>query len=416
MKSDNKTCGICFDNILSTGKINSCEHDFHYKCIVRWSKISSNCPTCRIAFTEICHIKCGKLLKKIHINEDSHTTEEDISNSDIEEWQAVCGICLSTSPEFLLVCEGGSGCSNVVHSYCLPPNSSPDHWLCDDCEGEASESLASEESSQVDASSDQVSDLDSNPDADFDPKPESPPRRVSIRLTTRSGQQLYELRSESENSFIESDSDDFSDDRSYTEEVVEPTRRSARVARRRYQVPESDSEGNSEEYAVVTRRREKMQRIKGEKGEQGEKGEKNSNSSRGNDRGRAKDSETEDLRAGIREKENDEDRNICRVSATQGKALRRLKRNNEQNETLVQIPCKRTRMADAGGKDNLLEFLTSEAQRELERVKDSRFNSGRMIRILVGMISRNERLHNIDDTRTVQKIRTVIRNHIAGMI
>ena len=386
MKSDNKTCGICFDNILSTGKINSCEHDFHYKCIARWSKISSNCPTCRIAFTEICHIKCGKLLKKIHINEDSHTTEEDISNSDVEEWQAVCGICLSTSPEFLLVCEGGSGCANVVHSYCLPASVPQGHWRCDDCEGGASDSLTSEESSQNGSSSDQVSELDSNPDADFDPSPPSPPRRVSIRLTTRSGQQLYELRSESENSFIESDSDDFSDDQSYSEEAAEPTRRSARVTRRRYQKSESESESDSQEYGVVTRRREIIR----------------------------------EKRAGTRErlkfKEREKEKSCGSPESTQPRPLRRLKRNNEQSEESVQIPCKRTRNVTAGGKDNLLEFLTSEAQRELERVKDSRFNSGRMIRILVGMISRNERLHNIDDPRTVQKIRTVIRNHIAGMI
>ena len=413
MKSDNKTCGICFDNILSTGKINSCEHDFHYKCIARWSKISSNCPTCRIAFTEICHIKCGKLLKKIHINEDSHTTEEDISNSDVEEWQAVCGICLSTSPEFLLVCEGGSGCANVVHSYCLPASVPQGHWRCDDCEGGASDSLTSEESSQNGSSSDQVSELDSNPDADFDPSPPSPPRRVSIRLTTRSGQQLYELRSESENSFIESDSDDFSDDGSYTEEVVEPTRRSARVSRRRYQMSESENERETEEYAVITRRREKMQ---GSKGIKGSKGGRGGGGSKRSDKGRTKKSEKEESRETTREKENDEEQNHCSTNGTQAKPLSRLRRNNEQNEALVQIPCKRTRVGDAGGKDNLLEFLTSEAQRELERVKDSRFNSGRMIRILVGMISRNERLHNIDDARTVQKIRTVIRNHIARMI
>ena len=384
MKSDNKTCGICFDNILSTGKINSCEHDFHYKCIVRWSKISSNCPTCRVAFTEICHIKCGKLLKKIHINEDSHTTEEDISNSDVEEWQAACGVCLSTSPDFLLVCEGGLGCSNVVHTYCLAINSTPDHWVCDDCEGEGSDSLTSEESSAEDTGSEQVSEHDSDPDAEYEPRAESPPRRVSIRLTGRPGQQLYELRSDSENSFIESDSDDFSDDQSYSEEVVEPTRRSARATRCRYEMSESSSGSDSQEYGVVTRRREIIK----------------------------------EKRKGAREsrKVKDREKSFESQESTQPRPLRRLKRNNEQSEESVQIPFKRTRNGIVGGKDNLLEFLTSEAQRELERVKDSRFNSGRMIRILVGMISRNERLHNIDDPRTVQKIRTVIRNHIAGMI
>lgn len=90
MDSENKTCGnvysgICYEKILSLGKINSCDHSFHYKCIFRWSRISNDCPMCRIKFSEISHLKGSKLLKKIKIHEDSLSVEENVSNSDIEE-------------------------------------------------------------------------------------------------------------------------------------------------------------------------------------------------------------------------------------------------------------------------------------------------------------------------------------------
>jgi hypothetical protein len=325
-----------------------------------------------MGFTEICHIKCGKLLKKIHINEDSHTTEEDISNSDIEEWQAACQVCLSTSPEFLLACEGGYECSNVIHSYCLPSGSSFEHWTCDDCEGDASESLTSEESSAEETGSDEVSSGESDPDADYMPNPDSPPRRSSTRLSYRgTSRELYELRSESSNSFIEPDSDDFSDDQSYSEELAEPTRRSSRVSRRKYRSSESES-SDSEGYSVVTRRREVLQ--------------------------------ASVIRAEVN-KESSPD--------TQPRPLRRLRRNNEQN---IQMPKKKTKLNDGNSKDDLLMFIATEAKKEVEKVKDARVNSGRMIRILVGIVSRNERLHNIGDPRTAQKIRTVIRNHLAGVV
>ena len=376
MKSDGKTCGICFDKILSTGKINSCEHDFHYKCIARWSRISSNCPTCRIAFTEISHIKCGKLLKKVRINDDYQTTEEDISNSDIEEWQAACSICHLTSPEFLLACEGGLGCSNVVHSYCLPQSSSSESWVCEECENEASESLASENSSLAESGSLSESERNSDPDADYTPKIESPVyRRTSSRLSGKNnGRELLELGDNCEvDSFIESDSDDFSDDKSFSEDVLVPTRRSVRVARRRF---------SSSENSPVRETRHRCRNLQPRPAQDPPVSNSPPSS----------------------------------PGSTQPRQLRRLKRNNE-SEILPELPVKRTReFSGPFFNEQLGAFVANETKRELERNKPLNINPERLTRIMIGTISRSDRLKNIDDPRTVQKIRTVIKNHIAGLI
>lgn len=194
MESDSKICGIfysgiCLEKIRSFGKINSCGHSFHYKCIYRWSRISNNCPTCRVVFSEIIHLKGSKLLKRIKIHDEYNSTDEEISDSDIEEWQASCQICQSTDERCLLVCEGGFGCSNVCHSYCLNKKRRPSSWICQECENQESESLVDETESYSDLDSfesfESFSDVESNPDEEYKPVEEILPVRRSTRKTKR---------------------------------------------------------------------------------------------------------------------------------------------------------------------------------------------------------------------------------------
>ena len=357
MESDSKTCGtlysgICFDKILSLGKINSCAHTFHFKCIYRWSRISNNCPTCRNEFTEICHFKGSKLHKKVTIHQDSHSTEEDISNSDIEEWQAVCPICDSSSEDFLLVCEGECGCSNVCHLYCLHMDPIPDHWVCRDCEAQESESLADEESSSLQESSSEInSDLDSDPEAEYQPAVESPvlrrnPRRHPRRID-------YESESESE----------------------------------------SEAEGESEG--------ESLELEESSEEAASEEGEKRKTPSR----------------------------------TPVGKPLRRLKRNSEINREeeerkrkresnvgrqVIEIPAKRLRSSGGGENSGLNRFVAdlveSETKKEIEKIPVERIELSEIQKKLRGAILRNQRLSDYDDNRTVQKMKTVIRNYIAGLV
>lgn len=46
-------CNICFDDVKGRGTIDSCDHQFCYKCIQRWSKRSNTCPCCRARFNTI---------------------------------------------------------------------------------------------------------------------------------------------------------------------------------------------------------------------------------------------------------------------------------------------------------------------------------------------------------------------------
>ena len=47
------TCAICLDDVTERGTIDSCDHQFCYKCIQEWSKRKNTCPNCRLSFNTI---------------------------------------------------------------------------------------------------------------------------------------------------------------------------------------------------------------------------------------------------------------------------------------------------------------------------------------------------------------------------
>ena len=47
------TCSICWNEVTERGTIDSCDHQFCYECIQRWSKESNTCPCCRTRFNTI---------------------------------------------------------------------------------------------------------------------------------------------------------------------------------------------------------------------------------------------------------------------------------------------------------------------------------------------------------------------------
>lgn len=315
---------------MSLGKINSCQHSFHYKCIYRWSRISNNCPTCRMAFTEICHLKANRILKKIKLHEDSHSTEEDVSNSDIEEWHAICPVCESSEEDFMMVCEGEFGCSNVCHSYCIGVDPTPQHWVCRDCEAQESESLAEEDSSSVEETSEIHSELESDPDAEYEPLADSPELRRSTRKRPR---RIHYISSEDE------------------EEVLENI--------------EEDSDS------------------------------------------------VEDF--------SDDDQE--KVLNFHKQPLRRLRRNTKENQKKRKkndLPLKRTQSENdfdlAGLKKFVNDLVESETTKETQHLRGFKINLPRVQRVLKKEILNSQRLNNYHDPRTVQKMKTVIKNHIAGLI
>lgn len=116
MSTEPKQCGICLDKVLTFGKLNSCEHDYHFRCIKKWSKTSSRCPNCRVKFSEITHQKKGKILKKIKV-------ENDFIES--------CFVCGKETLDIIVVCQE-DGCENMAHNYCIPYDYY-DYWFCDEC-------------------------------------------------------------------------------------------------------------------------------------------------------------------------------------------------------------------------------------------------------------------------------------------
>ena len=79
MSIETLECGICLDKLLTKGRINSCEHDFHFRCIRKWSRLSNKCPTCRVAFSEIAHEKNSKVVKRVKISETVEYLGEEAS-------------------------------------------------------------------------------------------------------------------------------------------------------------------------------------------------------------------------------------------------------------------------------------------------------------------------------------------------
>jgi len=50
-------CAICLDKISVRGVLDSCQHDFCYDCIYKWSASSNTCPLCKNRFNSISKVQ-----------------------------------------------------------------------------------------------------------------------------------------------------------------------------------------------------------------------------------------------------------------------------------------------------------------------------------------------------------------------
>lgn len=126
----NVKLGICLETLKCKGKIDSCNHTFHFKCILRWSYISNVCPTCRKSFAQIEHFRGSKFLKKVFVSEDC---------------DSACNIChVDENQELLVLCDG-EDCDKVYHTYCVGLESYPrSRFLCAECQARDSGDSCSE--------------------------------------------------------------------------------------------------------------------------------------------------------------------------------------------------------------------------------------------------------------------------------
>ena len=54
MDETDKTCAICLETVEKNKNIatTECNHTFCLNCLIRWTKVSSVCPTCRTKLVE----------------------------------------------------------------------------------------------------------------------------------------------------------------------------------------------------------------------------------------------------------------------------------------------------------------------------------------------------------------------------
>ena len=46
--ADANVCGVCFDKVVTRGKLDRCEHMFCFECISEWAKVENTCPHCKV--------------------------------------------------------------------------------------------------------------------------------------------------------------------------------------------------------------------------------------------------------------------------------------------------------------------------------------------------------------------------------
>ncbi|ODV92116.1 hypothetical protein CANCADRAFT_42735 [Tortispora caseinolytica NRRL Y-17796] len=121
----------------------SCNHYFHFQCIMCWANRSSTCPLCRQEFRSISirdrpdsdEIKCV-LVQHRSAPSDDHTSVDDTVTSTDDELAAIswlpCRVCDSNGNDSeLLICDE---CEATYHSSCLGFDTIPQgDWYCPDC-------------------------------------------------------------------------------------------------------------------------------------------------------------------------------------------------------------------------------------------------------------------------------------------
>lgn len=125
-------CPICYENINNLSITKPCKHSFCSDCIIEWSKVSTNCPVCKMYFTMICTDNKIKTLKQKQFYYDPY---ED--NSQNTEWYDNlinhCMICKGKDKEYLMiVCDSCD--KNVAHYFCDGLDRIPtEEWFCPKC-------------------------------------------------------------------------------------------------------------------------------------------------------------------------------------------------------------------------------------------------------------------------------------------
>ena len=253
-----------------------------------------------------------------------------------------------------MVCEGEYGCSNVCHSYCLNIEPIPEHWVCQDCEAQESESLADEESSSEEESSEINSEIDSDPDAEYQPDVESPVARRRSERRKNAKPKRIQYRSSSEES----------------------------------ECPDYESEASEQEIRYISSEDERFV--------------ENTHSS-----GRR-------LKSLKRLKRNSRP-SVINISDSSNH-----QHENQDNLMLIALPAKRLRSNTVSNSSSFKKFVNDfvgvEIAKELENFPGERVNANRIQRVLSSMITKNQRLSNYQDPRNVQKMKTMIKNYIAGLI
>nr|CCA15109.1 conserved hypothetical protein [Albugo laibachii Nc14] len=133
------SCCICHEFVLAQqGSLPSCDHKFHFECIMTWSKITNLCPLCKQKFNHIYERDNAEVSVRIQEIEDcKQSYVPEVSSDELLATQLQlandirCEICGRGDDEgVLLVCEA-EGCHQANHTYCIELAAIPESaWYC----------------------------------------------------------------------------------------------------------------------------------------------------------------------------------------------------------------------------------------------------------------------------------------------
>ncbi|KAE9012983.1 hypothetical protein PF011_g8680 [Phytophthora fragariae] len=137
--TEEDACCICQDlvDVLKQGSLSSCDHHFHFDCIVAWAKVTNLCPLCKTKFNCVTRQDAqGVVVHREAIPDHKQVYRPDPSDHDIAAQlrlvnQARCELCGSgEDAHVLLLCEA-LGCGVANHTYCIGLRSVPNtSWYC----------------------------------------------------------------------------------------------------------------------------------------------------------------------------------------------------------------------------------------------------------------------------------------------
>ncbi|GLD93910.1 hypothetical protein PINS_up002515 [Pythium insidiosum] len=145
-------CCICQDGVevVTQGFLSSCDHRFHFDCIVTWAKVTNLCPLCKQVFHQVVRRDAtGSVVHTEPIADAKQVFRPDPNDHSIAAQLRLvssvrCQICGRGDEEHvLLLCEA-PGCMTGSHTYCIGLREVPDHaWYCSQ-HGPTAGSLASD--------------------------------------------------------------------------------------------------------------------------------------------------------------------------------------------------------------------------------------------------------------------------------